>query len=334
MIAAGRRRGAACLAGLVAAVLALPALAQDRDLQALLQRLDRLERDIRTLHLQAARGGAAPSLTAPPAQPAAANEALPRIDVRVTALDEELRSLTGREERLAHQIDQLNRRLDKLVGDVDFRLSAIERAMAARPVAASAAPPPNLAAAPGPASVSVVGPPGTAPGTEPGVLGRISQGDLAALRAGKTPAAVDAGAQAAPAPLAVLPEGTSRERYTYAFGLLRQARYDQAEEALRAFLQIHGDDPLAANARYWLGETYYVRRDFAQAAEVFLEAYQRQPMGGKAPDTLLKLGMALANLDKKGEACAAFDKLGVDFPDAAASIQATMRRQRLRSECP
>jgi TolA-binding protein len=82
-----------------------------------------------------------------------------------------------------------------------------------------------------------------------------------------------------------------------------------------------------------MGETYYVRKDYSSAARVFLEAYQKDQKGTKAPDTLLKLGMSLTNLDKKKEACATFDKLGKDFPDASANIKRTLPRERTRAGC-
>ena len=59
--------------------------------------------------------------------------------------------------------------------------------------------------------------------------------------------------------------------------------------------------------------TYYVRAAYVQAAEVFLEGYRSDPKGTKAPDSLLKLGMSLSGLDKKREACAAFNKLIKDY---------------------
>ncbi len=307
--------------------------AQNRDLRSLLDRLERLERDIRTLNLQLSRGAARPA-TAPPSSPAAAppsgdSPAFARLEVRLTAMEEELRAVTGREERLAHRLDQINSRLDKLVGDVDFRLGALERALESLPAGPQgAAGGPQASAAPSPPAVARAG----SFATKPRTLGTISERDLQGETSARSVARATVPGVARPQP-SVLPEGTSAERYRFAFGLLRQARYDKAEQALRAFLQVHGEDPLAVNARYWLGETYYVRGEYALAAEVFLSGFQKDPKSNKAPDTLLKLGMALANLDKKREACAAFDKLQTDFPEASVSIKNTMQRQRRRSEC-
>ena len=131
----------------------------------------------------------------------------------------------------------------------------------------------------------------------------------------------------------VLPEGTVKEQYAYAFGLLRQANYDRAEQALQEFVRLHPKESLASNARYWLGETYYVRAAYVQAAEIFLEGYQADPKGPKAPDSLLKLGMSLAGLDKKREACAAFEKLTKDFPAAAAGIKNAVTRGKQKNGC-
>ena len=340
----------------IAAVLVMvtappPVFAQNTDLRSLLDRLERLERDIRTLNVQLSRGGGA----APPKGAAAAtakatgsatgsavsapppDHALARVEVRFGAIEEELRASTGGMENLAHVLDQVSKRLDKLVADVDFRLSALERVAAAAPPGSSAGPP-QLNAAPSPPSVQQVvpGTRGNGFAAPPRTLGTISQ---SALGSAPPPVGVTlpSTAQPAAAPPAaepdVLPEGTPEDQYRFAFGLLRQARYDDAEVALRAFLKAHGSDPLAGNARYWLGETYYVRGDYQQAAVVFYEGYNSAPKAPKAADTLLKLGMSLASIDKKKEACATFGKLAKEFPDAAANIAKLVTRERQRNGC-
>ncbi len=319
-----------------AILLAAPALAQGPEIGPLLDRLDRVERDIRTLNLLRSRGRApapaAPGATAVPGAPPPV-PATARLEVRLTTLEEELRALTGRIEEVGHLMDSINRRLDKLVGDVDYRLGVLERRPAGGQAMAPGATQPT--AVPLPPGVERVppgagGPPRT---VTPGTLGTITQTDLERTAPGsQAPPEDTEAAQRAEAP-GVLPDGTPRERYTFAFSLLRQARYDEAEAALREFLRAHGDDPLADNARYWLGETYYVRGDFVQAAEVFLEGYQTAPESQKAPDTLLKLGMSLANLEKNVEACAAFDKLAKEFPTLRGNMERLVVRERRRGGC-
>ena len=342
------------------------------DLRVVLDRMERLERDIRTLNLSLSRGrpvtspvsGAKPVPAVPKAGPRGAtadwegNPGLARMEVRLSALENDLRSATGSMEQFGFQIREIGKRLDKLVSDMDYRLSVLEGRTQGQLGAVSGtrtAAPPRLSAAPAPPPVQKIIP-GQAGGfaIPPTTLGTISQnsqsvvtppaaqkrlGKKSAPAAAKTaPAARAAPAQPAPAPTAsaatiVLPPGTAKEQYNYAFGLLRQANYDKAELALQEFVKLHPKEALASNARYWLGETFYVRAAYVQAAEVFLDGFQADPKGPKAPDSLLKLGMSLGGLDKKREACAAFDKLLKDFPDAPAGVKNAVTREKQKNGC-
>lgn len=305
-----------------------PVFAQSRDLQPILDRLLRMERDIKTLNIQVARGGGAIVVETETGTPAVA-----RIDVRLSELEEELRAATGKVETMTNQIEQVGLRLDKLIADLDYRLSAIESGAGQLNAQNNVQGVPQLSAAPSPPGVQQA-----VPGAgQPGVLGTISQSDVANL-----PVTDENQQDVAPVPLegsalpvasGVLPEGTPKERYDFAFGLLRQTDYDKAEVALSEFLKAHSNDPLAGNARYWLAESYYVRRQYVQAAESFVAGYQANTSGPKAPDMLLKLGMSMSNLDKKEEACASFGKLLEDFPQAAARIISKVTFERKKIGC-
>lgn len=137
----------------------------------------------------------------------------------------------------------------------------------------------------------------------------------------------------ATAPAVTPPSNSPAEDYDYAFKLLRQANYSAAAEALRAFLRNHPDDPLASNAYYWLGETYYVRKDYANAAATFAEGFQRYPTGGKAPDNLFKLGLSLSYLGQNADACRALAKLDREFPNAAPLIKDRAAQAKRRIGC-
>ena len=78
------------------------------------------------------------------------------------------------------------------------------------------------------------------------------------------------------------------------------------------------NDPLAGNAQYWIGETYYVRGQYKNAADAFLKGYKKYKSSEKAPDTLLRLGMALAELGQKDAACS----------DAQRAATPNIRRRR------
>jgi tol-pal system protein YbgF len=130
-----------------------------------------------------------------------------------------------------------------------------------------------------------------------------------------------------------LPSASASEQYNSAFGLLKQADYPAAEEALKTFVAQHPRDPLAGSAQYWLGETYYTRGRYAEAASAFAEGYKNYPKGTKAADDLLKLGMSLARANQKQNACVALAQLDHDFPNPGSSIKEHSLAEKKRLGC-
>ncbi len=252
--------------------------------------------------------------------------------MRLSQLEAEIRTLTGQIEEAAFGIKQLRDRLDRLAADIDLRLQRLEQGAPA--VAGGPGAPGAQIASTGSANIF---------DTAPKVLGTINPDDLQALqtqRVEKMSPTVGAtgqgaaGGQQTASLIYPLAGETPEERYKHAFGLLSQANYGEAELALRAFLDQHPKSSLAGNAKYWLGETYYVRQDFQQAAVTFAEAYQEFPDNAKAPDNLLKLGMSLAALDSKSDACGTFTELLKRYPEAAVTVIRRAKQERQRLICP
>lgn len=308
-------------AGLVLGLLAFgpapDARAQD---QSLIGEVKRLQRELNTLQRYVYKGEQPPASAITSVygtEGAVSQTQAARLELRLSQLEAELRGLTGSIEEQSFRVDRLNRRMDKLVADMDARLRRLEERTGGRP--------------PAPAFVAG-GAQERAPGT-PGTLGTVSADAVAALRAQGVETGSGAATSGDAAPY-VLPEGTPESRYKHAFGLLSQANYREAERALSAFLLQHPDHRLAGNAKYWLGETYYVRGQYQDAAITFAEGYQQYPGNTKAPDNLLKLGKSLAALGEKTDACGTYSELIRRFPNASATIQQQAKRERRRLGCP
>ncbi len=144
---------------------------------------------------------------------------------------------------------------------------------------------------------------------------------------------------AAPAPTstqtaALGPAGASaKQLYESAYGYLLQQDYASAQAGFSDFLKTYPKDPLAPNALYWLGETHYVQRNYADAAEAFDLVISAYGSSNKAADAQLKRGMSLAQLGKKQDACTAFRELSTKFPSAPPLLKSKADGERQRAGC-
>jgi tol-pal system protein YbgF len=123
-------------------------------------------------------------------------------------------------------------------------------------------------------------------------------------------------------------------QYEKALALLQNNQFDQARKEFDMFLKEKPDHSLAPNAKYWMGESYYAQGQFKTAARTFAEGFQAFPQSAKSPDILLKLGMSLAQMGKKGDACVALSQLPVKFPAGPEGIlqRGAMEREKLNCE--
>lgn len=124
-----------------------------------------------------------------------------------------------------------------------------------------------------------------------------------------------------------------KQAYERAYGFLLQQEYAAAQAGFRDFLKAYPRDSLVPNALYWLGETHYVQRNYADAAEAFdlvTQAYGNSP---KAPDSMLKRGMALAALGKKADACGVLGQLPGKYPSAPPHLKSKADSERQRIGC-
>mgnify|MGYP000722368148 CR=1 FL=1 len=121
---------------------------------------------------------------------------------------------------------------------------------------------------------------------------------------------------------------TPKQQYDFAYGLVSNAQYEQAELSFLEFLGAHPEDALAGNAQYWLGQTYYARGNYADATRTFLEGMSKYPESPKAPAYLLKVGMSLNLLGEKSEACEVYRELNARFPSSSENTRMRPAEER------
>jgi tol-pal system protein YbgF len=129
------------------------------------------------------------------------------------------------------------------------------------------------------------------------------------------------------------PSATPKDEYDLAYGYVLRKDYALAEEAFRAFLKKYPGDRLVPDGYYWLGETFFQRQRFRDAAETFLTVSTKFDTAGKAPDALLRLGQSLAALGEKEAACATFGEVTRKYPRASASVRKSVDQEQKRVQC-
>jgi tol-pal system protein YbgF len=150
------------------------------------------------------------------------------------------------------------------------------------------------------------------------------------LSAPPQPAPVASADPAAPplaAPVEKPPAGSSpHQMYNSAFTQYNLGRHPEAIQLFQAFIAAYPRHGLADNARYWIGECHYARKEFEAAAEEFQQVVDVYPQGNKVPDAIVKKGLALLALDRRDEAVEALRTVIETYPKSDA---ATHARQRL-----
>ena len=121
--------------------------------------------------------------------------------------------------------------------------------------------------------------------------------------------------------------------YNEAFASIKKQDYKNAEKQFEAFLELHPKNSLAGNAQYWLGESYFARGQFDKAAVAFAEGFQKYRDSQKAPDNLFKLGLTMARLNKKQEACIAFKNFLTEYPKVSDSMTKRLQKEMNKLSC-
>ena len=130
-----------------------------------------------------------------------------------------------------------------------------------------------------------------------------------------------------------LSDAEIKKKYENAIKLLWASKFDEAERELQNLKKIEPDD-LMPNIQYWLGEVYYAQKNFQKAIIAFGEGLEKYPESIKGPDNLLKLGLSFSNLKKKDEACNVLFELEIKYKDAPKNVQERASSEIKKLKCP
>ncbi len=292
---------------LFALILSAPVSAQDKDMRSVMSRLNQMQRQMDTISRQVYKGETPPAAAlGSPAIPSNDNAQLAAaVDERMNGLEGSIKQINNRLDEQDYAIGQLRQAFDLQKSDMEMRMKEVG--------AGAKAPVVNTMPVPSAETPDAPPPPFPASSTPPeaeNTGGDMSGGNVQDL-----------------------PTDNAAALYDASFQALREQKYDRAESGFKEFMTRYPNDQLAGNAQYWLGESFYVRGNYAEAAKSFAQGYQKYPKSTKAPDNLLKLGLSLSQQNKKQEACITLQQLGKQYVNAAAVIKQRAEDETKKLNC-
>lgn len=220
--------------------------------------------------------------------------------VQLSQMDETLRQTVGRMDMIEHHLKTLEDKINMINKDIDVRLKMIE----GKPIEGGGLSNQEV--------VKKFDAP-VAKGAPASVVGAsVSKGEKLPDVKTKSP----------------------EEVYQEGLDAINAGKNEEATDRFTAFLTKFPNHKLAGNAQYWLGESYYGRKDYAKAAVAFANGYEKYKDGNKGADNILKLGMAMQMLNKKDEACTAFVNLEKEFPKAPQNLKERAKKAAEELACP
>lgn len=226
------------------------------------------------------------------------SQSLVDMATRLEQIQKDLQLLRGEIELQGHTLAGLKKRQRDLYLDIDQRLRRLESGGAA-----ASAPPASVPQTP-------------AVPTAPAVSSAPSSASTPPPQSAATAA----------------PAKGERGAYQRAFNLLKEGRYDQASGDFRRFLSSYPQSSYASNAQYWLGEAFYVTRQFDEALTEFNKVVSVYPNSSKLGDALLKIGFIYYEQEQWGKAKATLSEIIKRYPNTTVARLADNRLRRMKLE--
>jgi tol-pal system protein YbgF len=132
-----------------------------------------------------------------------------------------------------------------------------------------------------------------------------------------------------------LPSGNAaneQKDYLSAYELISNKQFDEALPAMQAFANKYPQGGYTANAQYWMGELYMVKKNYNEAIQHFELVLQQFPSSSKSSASMLKIGYALA---AAGEINAAKQRLKTviqQYPDTHAAQLAMVKLESIGTQ--
>ncbi len=115
-----------------------------------------------------------------------------------------------------------------------------------------------------------------------------------------------------------------------AYGFYRAERYAEAGQAFSEFMQQYPQSAHAANVYYWMGNSYFLNRNYANAVAAYRILLDKHDDHPRASESMLNMAESQLMLKQKAAAQKTLKQLIARFPGSDAAAQAKKRLAKLK----
>ena len=130
--------------------------------------------------------------------------------------------------------------------------------------------------------------------------------------------------------LQVTSDPPDRVRYERLLALFREGDLEGARQGFAGFFEEFPNSNLAPNARFWLGESYFGKKDFQKAIDAYDKVEVDYPSSEKVPSAILKKGYAYLAMKDKKRASSAFKQVVTLYPKSVEAGKASDKLGQLK----
>lgn len=125
-------------------------------------------------------------------------------------------------------------------------------------------------------------------------------------------------------------ERSDKLEYERLLTLFRDGDLEGARQGFSAFLRDYENSDLAPNARYWLGESHFGKKEYRQAIDSYDRVELDFPQSEKVPAAILKKGYAYLAMKDKKRASSAFKQVVTLYPRTPEAGKASDKLTQLK----
>ncbi len=303
----GLRQASGAVLALMLAGTALPALAQSNTEL----RLNKVEGEVRALQRKVFPGNGdkmfTPEISAPNPTPGTrlpSTSAMTDVLTRMDALESQVARLTGQVEQNSNRITQLEAKLATTQpSTTGTSIGTATQPLATNDAGVPVSTTPSGQIAGGTATPAPAPRPTPTPGPTP------------------SPAAAAPSSSRVQAVSAIVKPSTGNaeeDEYSYGYRLWEAKFYPEAQQQLKMYLEKYPRGSRASWGRNLLGRAYLDDGNALEAAKWFVQNYQADKRGDRAPDSLLYLAISMKQLQDTKRACIALSEFGSTYAAEAA----------------